>query len=299
MSTRKQDHPLQALHHALTTFAPQHLDDAQLAELATTEATGENLETRYPEETAHLETCAACATSYAELLELTLTAFEGMAALPAPVSPREGYTAHLLQKLRTRFGNVTEWSDLAQTLADALPRHFPYTPTEADFTERFLGQLPTHPALPLAHLSALLRDDLRALTLYLHGLAETLWGTPTRLATENLKSWVKLQLTLTPQPVVPILGETKITSSDWTLIKTRAGQPLPLNVTLHAQRLSPLACRVEVSLDRPGLTNPSGRGVELRYSAQTLTAQTDPDGRVRFEPIPIAALPDLEIRFQV
>jgi hypothetical protein len=294
MSPRRNA-PLSQLRQTLTTPPAPHLDDAQLAELATAEALGEPLETLYPQEIFHLETCVRCAEAYADLLELTLPAFE---AMTASVSPREGYLALLLRELRARLGNLPGLPEFAQTLTHALPQHFPTAPTAADFTDTFLKQLPLPPNLPPAPLLALLRDNLRALTLYLQGTADALWGTPAHPALENVKPWGKLHLTLTPAPIIPTLADTRPAGDTWTLARTRTESPLPLNLTLHAQRLSPLACRLEIVLDRPGLFDPAGRTVELHYAGQTLTAQTDPHGRATFTPIPIAALPELEIRFQ-
>lgn len=298
MSFHKAHASLHALREALTAPLTEHLKDGQLAELATAEAAGEALETAYPQETAHLETCVACAEAYTELFMLMEQALEGMAASAETVSPQQGYAALLLRKLRQRVGDHSGLSDMAQTLAHLLPRYFPHPPAETDFNAPLLQHLPALPDLSSETLLTTLRENRRALTFYLEGLANTLWGTPAHLTAETVQAWVNLKLTLTPQPVVPILGETKTTTPDWTLAGTRAGHPLPLNVTLRVQRLSPLACRVEVALDRPGLLDPSGRKVELHFAGESLTTQTDSHGLAIFDPVPIAALPELEIRFQ-
>lgn len=298
MSLHKSKATLQALRDVLSAPLTSHLDDGQLAEIATAEVAGESLEANFPNETAHLETCVSCAEAYGELFALMQKALEGMADLAEATSPQQGFTNLLTQKLRQRLGDLPGLPDVSQTLARILPGYFPHAPTEMDFNETLLKRLPSLPDLSPERLLATLRELRRALGFYLEGMANTLWGTPARLASETVKSWVNLHLTLVPQPVVPILGETKTTSPDWTLAGTRAGQPLPLNVTLRAHRLSPLTCRVEVIVDRPGLFDPSGRPIELHYAGQNISAQTDATGLAVFDPVPIAALPELEIRFQ-
>ncbi|MCB9134677.1 MAG: hypothetical protein H6636_04570 [Anaerolineales bacterium] len=298
MSSHKSHPALHALRETLSAPSTEHLNDGQLAELATAEAAGESLESAYPQETAHLETCVACAEAYTELIMLMEQALEGMAAAPEPISPPQGYTTLLLQKLRQRLGDLPGLFDLAQTLTATLPSYFPHAPAETDFNAALLQQLPALPDLAPETLLTTLRETRRALAFYLEGLANTLWGTPARLASETVQAWVNLHLTLTPQPVMPILGETKTTSPDWILAGTRAGHPLPLNITLRARRLSPLACRVEVSVDRPGLLDPSGRTVELHYAGQNLVTRTDATGLAIFYPVPIAVLPELALRFQ-
>jgi len=307
MSTRKNNLGLENLRRALTASQTQHLDDAQLSELATADTAGEALETRFPQETAHLETCVPCAEAYAELVEMTLAAFEGMAEAAAAVSPLDVYTALLQRAVQTQTRETPTLARVVRQIANALPAHFPRAPaTAGDIRPETITALAGQAQSPadltpelLIALTQAVRQNLAALSLYLSGVAGSIWGRAVEVKSEVTGMWGNLRLGLAPRLAQPILGEADSVGDEWALTIARMGRPLPVNVTLQAERLSPLACRVIVRADRPGLPDAAGRVVELHFAGQTLIEQTDAGGVARFEPVPIAALENLKIRFQM
>ena len=95
---------------------------------------------------------------------------------------------------------------------------------------------------------------------------------------------------------MPTLGGREA-GREWQLLSQRVGQPVPVNITAWAERISPLACKICVRIDRPGLPDAAGRAVQLHYAGQARSAHTDSAGIAHFEPVPIAAVPEVEIRF--
>lgn len=66
------------LRQALTKPLGSHLNEAVLAEIATAEVAGEDVETLFANELAHLEMCVHCAEGYAALVALMETAVSEM-----------------------------------------------------------------------------------------------------------------------------------------------------------------------------------------------------------------------------
>ncbi|MEM7117611.1 MAG: hypothetical protein AAF614_34585 [Chloroflexota bacterium] len=88
---------LDQLRQALSEPLGPHLDDEVLAEMATAEAAGEDIEVLFAQELIHLEQCVQCAEAYAELVELMETAVSAM-ALPAVVPPEVAQANALWQR---------------------------------------------------------------------------------------------------------------------------------------------------------------------------------------------------------
>ncbi|MBU1662374.1 MAG: hypothetical protein KKD28_12985, partial [Chloroflexi bacterium] len=79
------DRGLSALHAVLTQTPTPHLDDDALAEIATIEAAGDDIDSLYPFEVRHIESCPQCAQAYGELVEMMLLTVGDMAAAAAAV----------------------------------------------------------------------------------------------------------------------------------------------------------------------------------------------------------------------
>ncbi len=304
MNVPRTDRGLQNLRRALIP-SHEHLEDNSLADLTTAEIAGNDIEALYPQEMAHLESCPACAQTYADLIEMTLAAFGGMAENAASVSPQTVYAAILARDLSLHVDETAAIPELARALAGGLPLLFVQPPVAEDISAPLFENLARSlaggktGALSPGLLARLIGRNLRALAIYLQGAADALWGTSVGFAAEQLMSRYSLQLNLAPQPAISTLGGNYVTGDSWAMLGIRAGQSLPLNFSLRAERMTELACRLKIVLDRPGLVDPSGRQVEMIYGGHTYSAHTNERGQVVFESIPIAAIPDLEIRFQL
>lgn len=292
---------LHNLRRALEREPRRHLSDDLLAEMTSAELAGEDLAQAYPLETAHLESCLPCAEAYAELMEMALAAFDEMAAAAANVPPLEAYAALLQAALPPQARASADLPEAARRLAGGLPTLFTQPPAAPEDIrpETIAAAAPTLSSDLLHAFTHAIRQNLAALSLYLRGAAGSAWGRAVQAASGTAGGWGTLRLQPAPLLVQPILGEAESTEDEWELASVRVGQPIPINVTLRAERLAPLACRVVVRADRPGLATPTGRAVELHFAGATLTAHTDAGGVARFEPVPIPALPHLEIRLKL
>lgn len=291
-----------ALQTALTGPPDDHLDDQTLAELATVEAAGEDIEQTHPAETAHLEICLPCAEAYAELIEITLAAFEEMSAAAQAVPPAEVFAALLLDEARPRVEEPGGLETLARRLVEELPAHLTRLPAQDELLDTLRQIARRGPPPAPGHLRALAQaavEQFSAFALYLQSAARAAWGATLNVAAAATAPWETLRLQPAAPRAVPILAAEEAPDDEWLIARTRQGTPLPLNLTLRARRLTPLACRLEIRLDRPGLADASGREVRLTYAGQTLTAFTDTSGVAAFEPLPIAALPHLEVHFRL
>jgi hypothetical protein len=269
-----------ALRQALNSPPGPHLDQQRLAELATAEAAGEPIENLYPAALAHLEHCLTCAEAYSELVTLALTAAENMASAAAAVSPEAVYTA-LLQQAAPTVPSL-----LIESLVVQLPLRITTAPTSATQITPEWVQPAAHQPSPRSpwtdRLLPAIRQNLPALRLYLEQAAAATWQQAADLRLDVNGRLLPLHLVSSP-----LLREERVT---WYT----AGESIQVEVA----RLSPLACRLTVRL-RPAAAAPlAGRSVTIRTPQESQTAETDGQGVAHFEPVAIAALPQLTIRIQ-
>ena len=297
---------LSALHEALTGPLGDHLDDEVIAELATAEAAGEDIEARYPSQVKHIEHCTQCAQAYSELVELMLLAVGGMAAAASAVQPVETYAAFLLKDLDAQIPPFPKLAEFVHSLALKLPTLFVKLPiSQADIDFDSLTTLVTKADPSISDTTSLttaitqsIQRNLSALSIYLEGVANSLWGRSIQVRQQIADDWQNLFLSLGPQYREATLGEFDAADSEWPLMQLHSGHGLPFQVSAWAERISPVACKVYVQIDRPGLVNVAGRIIEISYDEQTLSSQSDKSGTAVFEPMPIAAVPQAIVRFR-
>ena len=280
---------LNALHEAITTPLSTHLDAETIAELATAEAAGEDIEVSYPDQVRHIEVCAQCADEYGELVEMMLAAVgEAFAAL----SPQDVYVNTLLEDL----GKQTVESPQLSVMVRKIVAHLPARLTDLAVNTETIEDLTEETDFSAAILRSIERH-LPALTVYLTGMAEAAWGRAIGIKKSFSETWGALQLRPLPEATTPTLsgGET---GKKWQIFRQHVGRPLPLNITAWAERESPLACSIFIQIDRPGLKEVDGRVVKLKYGDQTRTEETDHAGIVRFESVPVTVVPNIEILVQ-
>lgn len=273
------------LSQALRQPPGTHLTDELLAEMATAEAAGEDIVQTYPAQVAHLESCVRCSQDYGALLEMLTGAISDMTA--AVWQPAAAFS----QLLLTQLPPEPEWAKAVEQLVEQLPAYFADVP--AGVAPNALAPLVSHPsqADPLAQA---LNQNLAALASYLSGRANAVWQGVLKAKTELSGRWSTIQLQFTPPTAIPTLGASQ-TGTAKSLFSQRAGQPIPFIVNGQVEKISPLACQLQVRIDRPGLVNLSGRSVQIRYGPHHQQTATDPAGTAHFENIPIAALPELVI----
>jgi len=291
---------LSSLYEALTQEPGPHLTDEILAEVATAETAGENIDSLYPVEMQHIETCVDCAEAYSELAEMMLTAVDEMVARAEAVSPLEVYATLIERAISNQVTNYPEISTLIKELAARLPAYFthlPETETKTNSIEGLVNEIVPATDQISAVIIHGMRQNLSALSIYLESAANAAWGRTVRVMQELSDNWHNLSLSLGPQYRTATLGEFD-ELEEWPLLRLQSGQPLPVQVTAWAERLSPLACKVYVQVDRPGLISAAGRKIELDYGGQIITAHTDEKGIVSFEPVPVVAVPQAIVRFE-
>ena len=116
---------LTALYQALVEPIGPHLDDETVAEIASAEAAGENVDQMYAIQLQHIESCVKCAEAYASLVVGMLAATTDMAETANVLASRETYGAHLGEFARSIWGRVIEitstvtggWRSLRLSLA--------------------------------------------------------------------------------------------------------------------------------------------------------------------------------------
>ena len=298
------DRGLSVLHAILTQTPTPHLDDDVLAEMATTEAAGEDIDSLYPSEVRHIESCPQCAQAYGEIVEMMFVAVGDMAAAAAMVKQRDVYSAILLRDIETQIGTLPHLADFVRSVADKLPAMFtglPASPSDVspetvETAAKEMANVFANKPQIVSAITQSIHRNLSALSLFLAGSADAVWGRAVRVKSDIETAWQTLQLRPAPEVLVPTLGGREA-GREWQLLNQRVGQPVPFNVTAWAERVSPLACKVCVQVDRPGLSDVTGRAVQIHYAGQIQTTRTDPAGIACFESVPIAAIPEVEIRF--
>lgn len=285
---------LYALHKAITTPLSPHLDDETIAELATAEAAGEDIEASYPAQVRHIEVCAQCADEYGELVEMMLAAVGEAFAAP---SPQDVYANTLLEDIRTRAVESPRLPDFVRKMVALLAVRLADHPASvADIGGETIEELIDDSEVSATILQSIERH-LPVLAIYLTGMAEAAWGRAIGIKASLSETWGSLQLHPLPEATAPTLSGHE-TGREWQIFRQHIGQPLPLNITAWAERQSPLACSLSIQIDRPGLQDVAGRSVQLKYGDQTWVVETDQAGIARFESVPVAAVPDVEILIQ-
>lgn len=311
MTNAKQTRPNRAgpaaLRRVLTEVADFHLDDARLALVASAEAAGEDVEHLYPAELWHIEQCVSCAYQYGELVADLQAAFQEIADDAATVPPAAVYAAWLL----ARSGLAGRLRELVEALVARLPIFFSSRPVTAADVSRTVVERATRlaaadtrqplpdPAFVAAILKAI-RADVSALSLYLAGVAQSIWGRRMAVQHSATPGWSSLQITplstsgaaVREEPVVYTLAEIPPTDAGevWRIAEQELADPSSIRLEVLARRLSPLSCFLAVRVeqgDRPPLAN---YRVQIRYGEMEWEVLTDPAGLSVFSPLPIAAL---------
>ena len=101
-------HGLTTLYQALTEPLGPHLDDETLAEIASAEAAGENVDRMYADQLHHIESCVICAEAYASLAEGMLAATADMAEAANALTPFDAYGVQLAQFANSIWGRAVE-----------------------------------------------------------------------------------------------------------------------------------------------------------------------------------------------
>jgi hypothetical protein len=289
MDRRKLDH----LRRLLVEPGP-HLDDESLAAIATAEAAGEDVAARFAAELAHVESCVACADSYAALVELMQAAIADMAEVATAPTPEEAFIA----SLSAAAGPAVPRPYVAGLVA-SLPLLLVEPPADAAAAEQAVAHILSQADSPanatiVAALARAMRATWPALVGYLRRQVDAVWGEAVTVVRSAAGPWHALELRLKPAEQ-PLLG-VKEPGPEWSLFSQRVGEPLSLRIDAQATRSGPLACRLSVRADRPGLANPAGRRVELLWPGHQSQALTDETGIATFDAVPIAALPQATIR---
>lgn len=289
------------LRRALLEPPGGHLDDDMLALLATLEAAGENIDQHYPVEVAHLETCVTCAEAYAQLMALMLTAVGDMEAAAERYDPQANLQHYLQEALDAELQAAPELKRELEAWLETAPA----TLTQID-TQEVERALPTtglwSPSFR-ARLTQALSQRLTWLRDYALATAQTAWDQAFTWQAEPASGWYHLRLQPLPAKSVPLLS-TRQVGAQREVVATRTPGPLGLNLVIVTQALDALRCQLLVSVDRPGLSQASGRVVELRYGGAVgdimeRTAVTDERGIAEFDEVPIAALPHLSVTIQL
>lgn len=116
---------LSALYQALTEPIGPHLDDETLAEIASAEAAGKNIDRMYDAQLVHIEACVKCAEAYASLVEMMFAATADMAQAANALAPIESYGDQFRQLASSIWGRAVEvtstltgaWRSLRLSLA--------------------------------------------------------------------------------------------------------------------------------------------------------------------------------------
>jgi hypothetical protein len=222
-----------------------------------------------------------------------------MAKAAAVVDPQEVYTSLLAGQVDPSTAPTENLFGLLQNITDILPALFSRLPASLEELDETVvaTAVKTTPGLSSELATKIIQAigrNLSALTAYLLGAANTAWGRNLDIQTTVSERGHTLHLRPGPTIAVPILGSQE-TGEKWSLLERPVGYPLPLHVSVRAERLTELACRLVVQVDRPGLQRAEGRTVQIRYGSQAETAMTDENGRATFAPIPVGALLELDI----
>ncbi len=94
------------LQQALKASTELHLDSEVLAEIASAEVAGEEVDQRYFTQLQHIEACVACAQAYADLVELMLAATADMAESAEAAKSTTGLVPSLLEQVNALWGRV-------------------------------------------------------------------------------------------------------------------------------------------------------------------------------------------------
>ncbi len=283
-----------ALDKFLQEPSEKHLDDAMLAQLADIEMMGEDIDERFPEAVAHLESCVQCADAYAELMVLLEVGDAAIPVMAPHQSPLTLYTDVILRELRHQGAFTVELIEsAARTLALVI--------TDMKAIERedsisdALKQLQNVSSELTTQMAAVINQHKGLLKLFLQDEARWRWGKNFDVKTAVSNLGHRLQFQPAPQ-LKPTLSGSQV-GDVWDISNRRVGRPLPLTVVIKAEKTSDLACTLHVRIDRPGLIQADGRQVILQFGTITHTMQTDPNGTALFTEIPIAALPAFTIDF--
>ncbi|MCA9934974.1 MAG: hypothetical protein H6662_06200 [Ardenticatenaceae bacterium] len=302
-----------SLRRALTDTEPLAIDDMVLAEIASAEVAGEDVDTLYAAEMRQIEASVPLAETYAELMTMMETAVAHMSLAAVAVSPEDAY-ARLLQ---SQLHAPTELQPALRQAADQLARRCHTLPASAaDLPDPLLNAATAPlPASWQAKLADAIRQNIAALALYLQGRADALWQQTLAVTADTTSGMMALQLTPALH-TIPLLSGTEMGETR-TLFNQRLGRPLPQNITVQVQRIDALRCRLTVQHTHPGQRQPAGQPVQIRYgdvpdtavpilhesgpiyaipSGNTVqeTAVTDPTATATFT-IPISALDSLTI----
>jgi len=173
---------LSALYNALTQEPGPHLADEVLAKLVTAETAGEDIDSLYPAEIRHIETCVECAESYSELIEMMLEAIEPPLVMDAANS-REIYAALLEREVSGLISISSQISTLIQDAVAKLPVYFAKLPGSAsEITPQMIPDIladnrQTAPEISQFRNAILegIRRSFSAIPMYLTGIAEAAW----------------------------------------------------------------------------------------------------------------------------
>lgn len=283
MSKRLND-----LRRLLTEPESAHLDDLRLAELAAATAAGEDMETAYAAELAHIEQCAVCADAYDELVALSETAVADMHLAAQEMTPQ----ALFVELISREIGESVEKDEIDQVIA-SLPLFFAQQPASAAAFDRTLADKfrPTQ-SHHLPRILQAVRRNLAALTAYLASAANAIWQNPLQTETTQADQGYILNFQPALAPAIPILGGD-VAGKKRELFSRRVGQMTPLQVDVQAQRQTELACVLAIRVDRPGLATAAGRQITVIYGARSDTKITDDNGVAMFNEVPVAALASL------
>lgn len=277
----------------------RHLTDETLAEMASREASGEDISLFYADHFQHIETCITCAEAYSELVEMMLSATAEMAGAAAEISPVQVYTKIIYDEIRATDMDRSELFETIQMMVRDLPTRLTNLPVVAtdlplEASLESSEKLGKESPLPRLVFQAM-QKNLAALELYLTGAANAIWGKSLKVKSRIVETWQSLQFNLATQPAITTLEGNEI-GNHWTLISLPIKSTIPLKIKIQAKRISSFACELSVQIDRPGLQDASGRVVQVEYQQHILLAETNSMGIACLGPIPIGAIPTLEVR---
>jgi len=292
---------LNTLKRTLTELSNPHLDNETLSEIVATELAGEDINTLFPTEAQHIETCLQCAETYSKLVEMMMSTIEEMATVADSVSPLEVYTTILLRQVKSQTTPATNLTESVRAVASLLPPLFTRLPkTISDIDETRLETAATTSGISRKLVMKIIRavsQNLNALSAYLIGAANTAWGGSLDIETAVSERGHILRLRPGTPLTVPTLSGQEV-GDKWPMWERPMGRPLPLNVSVRAERLSDLTCRLVVQVDRPGLKRVDGRKVQISYADRVETAVTDKNGIATFAPIPVSTLFTLDLEIE-
>jgi hypothetical protein len=271
--------------------------------MAAAETAGEAIERYYANELYHLERCVACAQAYSQLMALTAAVMQDMSETAAALSPAEAFAAILFEDVQKQAGPLPGLQEAVYWVVAGLPAMFTSLPTSAGDIrtpeiEALVKTAPQAAQMPslVPTLAGSLRAHVAALRDFLERTADQVWGRVVQNVSGSEYGWRFLRLTLAPEAAIATLAAHQ-TGADWHLADLYTDDPVPVRVSVLAERVDPLKCRITLFVDRPGLRVREGRPARLDFAGQTLEGRIDSTGAVRFEPIPVGAIPGLEIRF--